>query len=80
MTIRLGFGAGAPTLTLPRKRERELTEFAAHELLLQGTVCWAELPARQGPPPLPLAGEGRGGGVAAGASVESGHSTANAVS
>ena len=47
--------APAPTLTLPRKREREWTAFgASHGLSL-----------RRGELPLPLAGEGWGGGVEA---------------
>jgi very-short-patch-repair endonuclease len=41
----------APTLTLPRKRERERTDFGAHSVAI-----------RQGGLPLPLAGEGWGGG------------------
>jgi very-short-patch-repair endonuclease len=44
----------APTLTLPRKRERERTDFGAN------TVS-----KRQIRPPLPLAGEGWGGGAPA---------------
>jgi very-short-patch-repair endonuclease len=45
----------APTLTLPRKREREQTAFGAS----------SSASIRRGEPPLPLAGEGWGGGVAA---------------
>jgi very-short-patch-repair endonuclease len=45
----------APTLTLPRKRERELTTFRASGVLS----------TRRSEPPLPLAGEGWGGGSAA---------------
>jgi very-short-patch-repair endonuclease len=45
----------APTLALPRKREREQTDF--------GVSSGASI--RRGAPPLPLAGEGWGGGAAA---------------
>jgi len=45
----------APTLALPRKREREQTAFGAS----------SSASIRRGEPPLPLAGEGWGGGVAA---------------
>jgi very-short-patch-repair endonuclease len=41
----------APTLTLPRKRERERTDFGTNSVSI-----------RQGGLPLPLAGEGWGGG------------------
>ena len=41
---------GAPTLTLPRKRERGLSTAAARGSTRPGLL------------PLPLAGEGRGGG------------------
>ena len=44
-----------PTLALPRKREREQTAFGAS----------SSASIRRGEPPLPLAGEGWGGGVAA---------------
>jgi very-short-patch-repair endonuclease len=44
-----------PTLVLPRKREREQTAFGAS----------SSASIRRGEPPLPLAGEGWGGGVAA---------------
>jgi very-short-patch-repair endonuclease len=43
----------APTLTLPRKREREWTNIGAS----------GSLSTRRGEPPLPLAGEGWGGGT-----------------
>jgi very-short-patch-repair endonuclease len=52
----------APTLTLPRKRERERILFGATNLGHMGT----NPPSRQSvEPPLPLAGEGWGGGVSA---------------
>jgi very-short-patch-repair endonuclease len=47
--------AKAPTLTLPRKRERERTNFGANDVF---SIRQAELP-------LPLAGEAWGGGSAA---------------
>jgi len=47
--------ARAPTLTLPRKRGREETSFGEST-----TLC-----IRRAAPPLPLAGEGWGGGVSA---------------
>ena len=47
--------AGTPTLALPRKRERERTAFAANTVIS----------IRRAAPPLPLAGEGWGGGAAA---------------
>jgi very-short-patch-repair endonuclease len=60
----------APTLTLPRKRERERTAFAvgviAYETLVS-SACkdTSNLSIRHSEPPLPLAGEGWGGGVSA---------------
>ena len=52
----------APTLTLPRKRERERILFGATNLGHMGTnpPSWQSVE-----PPLPLAGEGWGGGVSA---------------
>jgi len=52
----------APTLTLPRKRERERILFGATNLGHMGKnpPSW-----RSVEPPLPLAGEGWGGGVSA---------------
>ena len=57
----------APTLTLPRKREREWTGFEATIFGLDRSVLDnAGRPSIQGSaPPLPLAGEGWGGGVSA---------------
>jgi very-short-patch-repair endonuclease len=59
----------APTLTLPRKREREWTAFEVNTFARTLTVSehkGTNLPsARQVEPPLPLAGEGWGGGAAA---------------
>jgi very-short-patch-repair endonuclease len=56
----------APTLTLPRKRERERTAIAvgviAYESACKDT---SNLSIRHSEPPLPLAGEGWGGGVTA---------------
>jgi very-short-patch-repair endonuclease len=54
--------ARAPTLTLPRKRERERILFGATNLGHMGKnpPSW-----RSVEPPLPLAGEGWGGGVSA---------------
>jgi hypothetical protein len=62
----------APTLTLPRKRERGPTEIAARESITNG------LSMRQDLLPLPLAGEGRGGGLSAGTSFEEKHNAAGA--
>jgi very-short-patch-repair endonuclease len=65
----------APTLALPRKRERERTAFGAKAVGYKSSVSRAISPnlckdirnpsTRRGEPPLPLAGEGRGGGGAA---------------
>ena len=52
----------APTLTLPRKREREWTAFGVSNFRLVGTYAPSEQAVRL---PLPLAGEGWGGGAAA---------------
>jgi very-short-patch-repair endonuclease len=52
----------APTLALPRKREREWTVLGTRTDRLGGTFI---LSARQVEPPLPLAGEGWGGGLSA---------------
>jgi len=60
--------AGTPTPALPRKRERERTADGtttlAHMTLISGAVD-ISLSSRRGEPPLPLAGEGWGGGVTA---------------
>ena len=50
----------APTLALPRKREREQTALGVSNFRLRETNS---LPARLVKPPLPLAGEGWGGGL-----------------
>ena len=59
----------APTLALPRKRERERTADGAGTLAYTTFISSASVdisrPTRRGEPPLPLAGEGWGGGVAA---------------
>jgi len=52
----------APTLTLPRKREREWTAFGANSFCHMDTSPLSEQAVGL---PLPLAGEGRGGGVSA---------------
>src|SRR5207248_868881 len=74
----------APTLALPRKRERGPTAAAARGSLTNDRLlCRVALnrsSARQNPPPLPLAGEGRGGGAAAGEKIGKRHSTADAAS
>jgi very-short-patch-repair endonuclease len=59
---------GAPTLTLPGKRERERTDFGAEafdrEISVSSACEGTTSPSiRRGEPPLPLAGEGWGGGV-----------------
>jgi hypothetical protein len=56
-------GVSAPTLTLPRKRERGPTDIGARESI----TCMRPNPVdalyiRQSLLPLPLAGEGWGGG------------------
>ena len=59
---------GTPTLTLPRKREREWT---ADDAMIMPDIDWTSASAnispsaRRGAPPLPLAGEGWDGGAAA---------------
>ena len=60
----------APTLALPRKREREWTDCGARSFRDPALLSIARkdttTPSQQQPGlPLPLAGEGRGGGVAA---------------
>jgi hypothetical protein len=66
------FGASTPTLTLPRKRERgqaavEVMSLASIEAT--GAILFAPYRViskpsiRQSSPPLPLAGEGWGGGT-----------------
>ena len=69
-TIAAAVAERAPTLTLPRKREREQTAFAvgviAYETLVSSACKDANnLSIRHSEPPLPLAGEGWGGGVTA---------------
>jgi hypothetical protein len=60
----------APTLTLPRKRERGPTCDAARDSLTNYRFPFYfalnRRSTRQNALPLPLAGEGRGGGVSAG--------------
>jgi very-short-patch-repair endonuclease len=56
------FAERAPTLTLPRKREREWTAFGATRFRHMDTNPPSEQSAKL---PLPLAGEGWGGGVSA---------------
>ena len=69
-------GVSAPTLALPRKRERGPTDIGARESITLGRpnlvgafsfeqcrVVSNELSIRQSPPPLPLAGEGWGAGL-----------------
>ena len=59
----------APTPALPRRRERERTAVGARTLAHRTLISRASVDisrsARRGEPPLPLAGEGWGGGVAA---------------
>ncbi|MFL6808976.1 MAG: endonuclease domain-containing protein, partial [Bradyrhizobium canariense] len=62
-TIAAAVAERAPTLTLPRKRERERTEFAA--ITDSRSMDINTLSTRQVEPPLPLAGEGWGGGLSA---------------
>jgi hypothetical protein len=55
----------APTLTLPRKREREQTDVGATAVDYKNSSAHEEAsspPTRRSEPPLPLAGEGWGGG------------------
>ena len=64
------FTERAPTLALPRKREMERIAFGAnaiaHEISVSSTCKDTGDPAiRHVAPPLPLAGEGWGGGLAA---------------
>ncbi len=64
MIIYVESGVSAPTLTLPRKRERELTDIGARESITRMRPNEVDgLSTRQGLPPLPLAGEGWGGGA-----------------
>jgi hypothetical protein len=55
-------GESAPTLAFPRKRERGPTDTGARESLKLNRVVSNRLSSRQSLLPLPLAGEGRGGG------------------
>jgi very-short-patch-repair endonuclease len=55
----------APTLTLPRKREREWTALGKSTIVASDYMDTKLPSARQIEPPLPLAGEGWGGGAAA---------------
>jgi very-short-patch-repair endonuclease len=63
------FAERAPTLTLPRKREREWTARGANALAHSSFMRFREdihtLAARRLRLPLPLAGEGWGGGLSA---------------
>ncbi|SHH92893.1 hypothetical protein SAMN05443248_6903 [Bradyrhizobium erythrophlei] len=71
----------APTLTLPRKRERGPTGIAARESIANGLSSITNgLSMRQDLLPLPLAGEGRGGGLSAGTRFEAKHNAAGAAS
>jgi len=70
VSVETAFAERAPTLTLPRKRERERTAFranaTAHEISVSSTCKDTGNPSiRHSEPPLPLAGEGWGGGLAA---------------
>ena len=59
-SLETGIAERAPTLALPRKREREQTALGVSNFRLRETNS---LPARLVKPPLPLAGEGWGGGL-----------------
>ena len=74
------FGERAPTLALPRKRERGLTEVAARESFALASVVLDTLSTRRALPPLPLAGEGRGGGLSASANLAGSRTTTGAAS
>ena len=75
------FAVRAPTLTLPRKRERGPTEIAGRESIANGLSSITDgLSMRQDLLPLPLAGEGRGGGLSAGTRFEEKHNAAGAAS
>ena len=71
----------APTLTLPRKPERGPTEIAARESIANGLSSMTNgLSMRQDLLPLPLAGEGRGGGLSAHSCFGEKHNAAGAAS
>jgi very-short-patch-repair endonuclease len=59
-SLETGIAERAPTLALPRKREREQTALGVSNFRLREANS---LPARLVKPPLPLAGEGWGGGL-----------------
>jgi len=59
-SLETGIAERAPTLALPRKREREQTALGVNNFRLREANS---LPARLVKPPLPLAGEGWGGGL-----------------
>ena len=74
----------APTLALPRKRERGRTAVVARVLvtyrrLLRGVMS-NKPSARRTLPPLPLAREGRGGAATASANFGKRHSAARIAS
>jgi hypothetical protein len=58
--VSIEFAVRAPTLALPRKRERELTDVDARQSTAHCRVVSHGLPTRQALPPLPLTGEGWG--------------------
>jgi hypothetical protein len=68
MTIWVEFAVSAPSLALPRMRERGPTVMGARESIAFCRAVFNELSTRQSPPPL--AGKGWGGGhsIAAAAS------------
>jgi hypothetical protein len=74
-------GVSAPTLTLPRKRERGPTDIGARESISHDRPNPVDAShIRQSLLPLPRAGEGWGGGAPARANFRKRYSTAGAAS
>jgi very-short-patch-repair endonuclease len=70
VNVKTAVAERAPTPTLPRKRERERTAFGVRVIAYETSISSARKDIRNpsirhSGPPLPLAGEGWGGGVAA---------------
>jgi hypothetical protein len=65
MTAATEFGVSAPTLALPHKRERGQADVDSRVSFASRGIAANRLPTGRSALPLPLAGEGRGGGLSA---------------